>query len=77
MCFGLYPLLLSAYRKGFRTQTTVLKVQNNLLMAMDHQRVLLLVLLDLSADFDTEDLKILRWRIKSSFGVNGTALEWF
>ena len=52
---GLYPLLQSAYRAGHSTETALLKVQNDILLAMDRQHVTLLVLLYLSAAFDTVD----------------------
>ena len=45
---------------------------------MNRQHVSLLVLLDLSAAFDTIDRGILPERlIRSSFGVRDTALSWF
>ena len=74
---SLYPLLQSAYRLGHSTETALLKVHYDLLMNMDAQRVTLLVLLDLSAAFDTVDHEVLLTRLRSSFGIRGTALRWF
>ena len=59
MTHELFPLLQSAYRKGHSTEAALLRVQNDILMNMDRQQVTLLVLLDLSAAFDTVDHGIL------------------
>ena len=53
-----------------------LKVQNDILKNMDRQQVTLLVLLDLSAAFDTIEHQALLSRLKLSFGIRGYALEW-
>ena len=44
---------------------------------MDSQRLTLLVLLDLRAAFDTVDHGALLNRLSTSFGVRGSALQWF
>ena len=56
MCINdLYPSAQSAYRKHHSTETALLKIKNGLLLNMNKQHVTLLVLLDLSAAFDTVD----------------------
>ena len=54
-----------------------MKVHNDILTNMNKQHVTLLVLLDLSAAFDTVDPSILLTRLRSKLGLNGTALSWF
>ena len=53
------------------------KVQNDILRAMDKDEVILLLLLDLSAAFDTVNHDIMLERLSSRFGVQGTPLRWF
>ena len=48
---GLFEPLQSAYRQGHSTETALLEVQNDMLVAMDSQQVSILILLDLSAAF--------------------------
>ena len=75
--YGLYPLLHSAYRKYHSTEIALLKVDNDILIEMDSQHLTLLVLLDLSAAFDTVDQDVLLNRLSTSFGVRGSAFHWF
>ena len=65
--------LQSAYKSLHNTETTLLKVQDDILNAIDqHQRVALL-LLDLSAAFDTVDHESLLHRLCVHFGIRGKA----
>ena len=74
---NLFPQLQSAYRSYHSTETALLKVKNDLLMIMDKGHVSLLVLLDLSAAFNTVDHKILLKTLQMKLGVCGSALSWF
>ena len=67
----------SAYKKGHSTETALLRVQNDILRAVDSGQGACLVLLDLSAAFDTIDHEILLSSMNSQLGVKGTALQWF
>ena len=74
---NLYPANQSSYRKNYSTETALLGLKNDILLNMNKQHVTLLVLLDLSAAFDTVDHNVLLSRLHSKFGISGTALEWF
>ncbi len=73
----LFDKFQSAYRKCHSTETALLRVQNDIIMDIDGKKVVMLVLLDLSAAFDTIDHEILLNRLSSYFGIKGTALKWF
>jgi hypothetical protein len=74
---NLFSGFQSAYRPGHSTETALLKVVNDLLSALDEGKFSILVLLDLSAAFDTIDHDILLHRLHHVFGIQGTALSWF
>ena len=67
----------SAYRQGHSCETAVLKVQNDIFQALDQGQVVIHVMLDLSAAFDTLDHQILLNRLKSLLGVTDVAYRWF
>ena len=73
--YNLFSGFQSAYRPGHSTETALLKVVNDLLLAIDELSVL--VLLDLSAAFDTIDHDILLHHLQHVFGIQGTVLSWF
>ena len=74
---NLYPSAQSSYRKHHSVETALLKIKNDLLLNMNKQHVTLLVLLDLSAAFDTVDHPIMLERLQTKLGVSGIVRDWF
>lgn len=72
--------LLDKFQSGFRqnhsTETALLKVSNDLMMASDAGKSSILMLLDMTAAFDTVDYDILIHRLRNQVGISGTALKW-
>ena len=64
----------SAYRRNHSTESALLPVRSDVLQAIDGKKCVMLVLLDLSAAFDTIDHEILLLRLEIDIGVCGTAL---
>ena len=60
----------SAYRAGHSTETVLLRIVNDILSALDNDNISVLLLLDLSAAFDTIDHRILLSRL-NSYTVQG------
>lgn len=73
----LLPSHQSAYRAHHSTETAVIAVHDELVRNIDSGGVSVLVLLDLSAAFDTVDHDILLELLGQRFGVEGAALDWF
>jgi hypothetical protein len=74
---GLLPDLQSAYKAHNSTETAVLKVLSDILLALDSGDVGVLMMLDLSAAFDSVDHATLLSRLKLSYGLDGTVIKWF
>ena len=65
------------YKKGHSTETILVKITNDILIASDKKTATVLLLLDLSAAFDTVDVDRLLGILFSEIGIRGTALKWF
>ena len=74
---NLYSSVQSAYRERHSTETALLKVQSDILTALDSESGAVLLMLDLSAAFDTIDHGILLSRLNGLYGISGDALDWF
>jgi hypothetical protein len=74
---NLHDMYQSAYRSKHSTETALLKVQTDILKALDNKHHVLLLMTDLSAAFDTVDHDTLIDRLEHSIGLTGTALSWF
>ena len=59
------------------TETALVRVQNDILCAIDSKHSVILLLLDLSAAFDTVNHSIRLSRLSDRLSVNGTVLAWF
>ena len=58
-------------------ETALVRVTSDILTSLDKKQMVLLVLLDLSAAFDTVDHELLLSRMSRLFGISGDALDWF
>ena len=74
---GLHEPLQSAYKTFYNTETALLMVQNDIMLSLDKGENAILVLLDLSATFDTVNHSLLLSRLYTRFGISGTVFKWF
>lgn len=73
---GLQDPLQSAYRSGHSTESAILKIKADIDSILDAGDAALLVLLDLSAAFDTIDHERLLVRLEQHVGIKGQVIKW-
>lgn len=73
--------ILEKFQSGFRshhsTESALLKVHNDIALAVDAKSPVVLLLLDLTAAFDTVDHSVLLSRLSNYIGIQATVLKWF
>ena len=65
-----------AYRSNHSTETALIRVYNDIAFSINNRGSVILVLLDLSAVFDTVDHRLLCSRLSIRFGISDMALDW-
>ena len=73
---GLLEPLQSAYCQFHSTETALVKAHSDLDVALDKNKICLLILLDMSASFDTIDRRILLKCYETYFGISEKVLNW-
>ena len=66
----------SGYKPGHSCETLLVRLVNDILLNMDDAKCTVLLLLDLSAAFDTVDHDILLDILSGEIGVSDTVLQW-
>ena len=74
---GCFDVFLSGFRPHHSTETALFKVLNDIHSNTDSGKMSVVVLLDLSAAFDTVDHNILLDQLENWVGLSGTTLKWF
>jgi len=73
---GNFSEFQSAYRAGHSTETALLKVTNDVVTFTSDWLTTILLSLDISAAFDTINLRTLLERISQDFSIHGTTFNW-
>ncbi len=73
MCLKLFSQVLG----NSIVESALLRVLNDILLSIDTGNSVVLLLLDLSAAFDTVDHSILISRLEHCVGIGGSVLKWF
>ena len=73
---NLYTKNQSAYRSGHSVETALLSITDSALRILDSNKSVIVILLDLSAAFDTIDHQILFHQLESRCHIRKNALNW-
>ena len=65
------------YKQFHSTETLLLQLVNDILLGFDSGFLFILILIDMSAAFDTVDVDELLFVLEHEIGIKGIALKWF
>ena len=74
---NLHEIFQSSYKKFHSTETALTCILDDIIRGIDDNKCTLLLLLDLSAGFDTVDHSIILRRLENKLGIRGNVLNWF
>ena len=74
---NIHDIFRSAYRPGISTETALIRITDDVYYALDNKCFTALIMIDMSAAFDTIDNIILFHRLSHHFGINNSVLSWF
>ena len=66
----------SVHHQNYSTETSLIKLCNDILWAMEKQNITMVIILELSAVFDTVDHEVLLEIIEQHFRITDTTLGW-
>ena len=67
----------SAYRKFYSCETSLLKLVSDTLWAIEKQQITAVLVMDLSAAFNTVDHNLLLNVLQEKIGITNTVLKWY
>lgn len=76
-CLDVAEKFHSGFRSRHSTESALLKVHNDITMALDTKGPVILALIDHSAAFDTVSHALLLSHLEHYVGLRGTVLNWF
>ena len=74
---SLLPDYQSAYREHYSCETALIKLTNDVLWSMENGNVSAVMMIGLSAAFDTVDHNLLLEVLEKCFGLEDTCLKWY
>ena len=74
---GLIPDFQFAYQSAYSTETSLLKLSNDILWGMERQEITAVLLLDSSVVFNTVDHNLLLSTLENQYGITDQALDWY
>lgn len=73
---GLFCSAQSGYRKDHSCETLLIRMSDDIIKRVSDNQTVMIILLDLSAAFDTIDHDILLQKLQDDYNVGGTPLKW-